>query len=1646
MATDVSRVLSSALTYLNMGLSVFPLASRDKKPVKHFKWEKFQHELPTEDQVTQWFGGTDSNLAVVTGKISRLLALDIDGEAAKSYAGNVISCKIRQDTKEVIDKTLWTETGGGGYHVLFRYNAEEFDNDDPAAGEIKNAVLWRGHDSHSEIRLKSDGSYVVFPPSIHPSGKAYKFVKGNDITLLSKEQFLDLVHALRQFITSRAKIHDATDEQANNAPLSPILDLDEEQVIDTVVILKPYYIKGQRHEFVLFLTGWLRKQGITLESARKVVEELAENDEELHDRLTTLNDTYQKNSFDDIRGFSGLVEMLTAQLGSEQTATQILKEIQNILPIQAKRSENNNNNDAREDRTETSAGNDAEEPTPSRTKKIAKKLIDLVDLNCPLLFVDQYNKPHVWATVVTATGLSYREVIPIESKRFETYISGLYYTNTDGEVANREAISDTIRILAAKALYENQTTKELYLRVAWRLTEKQDEIYYDLTDQMRRCVRITSQGWQIIPHTQDVLFRRFGQISQVEPSSNYSQNVFDKFLDLMHITDPQQRLLSKVLIISHFIPSIAHPIDLAHGEKGSVKTTFCRCIKRLVDPSMPELLTIHSDKREFAQQLYHNHLVIYDNVKSVPEWFSDEVCKAITGGGISKRQLFTDDEDVVYEYKGCVIINGINIALIEPDALDRSIMLEYKRLPEDKRRSESEVLAEFESMKPEQLGYIMDTLVKALQIKPNLNLQRLPRMADFAIWGEAIARALGYKEFEFLAAYNANISAQNVEVIEASLLGPVVVRFASNLLLRTNGKQEEEKDQQRLQGNNQNKGLLLWEGRAEELLKALEGIAGGPEFAIDIKKARDWPKKANRLTRMLRPMLSNLREGYGIAITIESDTTGKKTGTKNARWIEITKVSSPSPPSSPKENQAQNNDRNGGDTNSYGGDITSTSGKVSPPREPENDAHDRKSGGGEGSEDDFRLPMDCDNTDNIPPYGKDYIAFDLEWRDSNDKRAGINNQVIYAAAFVDKRGNSRVLHLSDFFKSSDNPERQLLLSINQELLRYDLSMGWYSTGIAKYHEDTQEYLDGVDSDLATLHSRCLANGIDSIVDFNSAGIPYVRGRKHIDLHSVFGKPMVQTTIFKNAYRTLKLDEVSKAVLSGEQQTVEEVAGKYKGLTGKDVQSVPIEEQKKYVLRDAELVMRLSKHNNSEVLDALKAISELTGLDFERVCRTGISTWWAAIFDNMTRNGECESPRVDSFDWNREKISELQYVGGIVLQPRKGLYHDLIVADVTSLYPTMAILHNLSFDTINCKCCEGDLQRRLAKDITKDCKIEKEYWVCKQNQGAFPKKLKIFKEERLRQKKLGNRVKQLALKILINGGYGVFGSQYFKYYNPRVAELIAAYGRYTISKMKDIAQDIGFEIVYGDTDSLFLHYGNDNNNGNRRGLPPNTEESISKFRKECSKQLGVEIEHAKTYKTAIISDKKKHYIGWAGVGGNEPDIVGMEGYKNDRPRWINSVFRQTVQDIVTNSRNSDNNCDPVSNLKKAISDLQSGCVNPELLKSSIKLSKNPEEYENENDRKSKIGLAIGARKGDVIEYFESDSREGYSLNPEDISIKKYKIMLWKTVKDILQIAGYDIAAIERELGLIEMKKNVATKQSLPVAWPGYADLQQGGDLV
>jgi DNA polymerase family B len=828
---------------------------------------------------------------------------------------------------------------------------------------------------------------------------------------------------------------------------------------------------------------------------------------------------------------------------------------------------------------------------------------------------------------------------------------------------------------------------------------------------------------------------------------------------MMIISDRQHRLLLKVLTICYFVPDIPHPIRIPYGEQGSCKSTFSEFQKRLIDPSKTNLLTIPKDKSEFVQQLHHNYLVASDNTRYLPPWFSDEVCKAVTGVGNTKRKLYSDDEDIIVNYRRCMIINGINNNLTEPDALDRSILIEFERIPKELRKEESKIEIQFEEIRPKLLGYIFNVLVKAIRIKADLELTHLPRMADFAVWGEAISRAMGYKPMEFIDVYNKNIGRQNIELIESNQLAQTIEKFVQSWCI--DGSE------------------ACWTSSTSKVLYHLNRIA--QQYNIDTS-GRDWPRASNSLTKRPRPLLTNLREGLGIHIILGRTTTGSNKN-KNISIIKIWKESPLSPLPPPVQDHPLNLSQSSGGS-IVSGDCASAEQYVSPLQIGQNHAQNLESGGSgdSGGYVSNLVITDASSYSNVLP--DKYVAFDFEWSTQADRlptqitSADTPIQII-AAAFVDNLGNNTVLHITDFY-DSDNPEYELLLNIVQKLTKYEYSIGWYSTGAAVYHEDTQEYLDGVDSDLIVLHSRCMANGLDSIINISS-GTPYINGQTHIDLYSVFSKTMIQTTIFKNAYRTLKLDEVSRVVLKSNNDEGGGNAGKYKKLTGRDIPNLPVEEQKAYVLRDAELVMQLSKHNNSEVLDAMKALAEITGLDFERVCRSGISTWWAAIYDQAIINGESQLRYYHS---NTDtSVQEYEYKGAIVLEPKRGIYHDLVVVDVVSLYPSMVVLHNISFDTINCECCRDNLEARIPEQISMllnsnlDSRNDKrDYWICKRSEGVFPRKLRLFKEERIRQKELGNSVKQLALKILINGGYGVFGSRFFKYRDLRVAELITAYGR------------------------------------------------------------------------------------------------------------------------------------------------------------------------------------------------------------------------------------------------------------------------------
>jgi DNA polymerase elongation subunit (family B) len=624
-----------------------------------------------------------------------------------------------------------------------------------------------------------------------------------------------------------------------------------------------------------------------------------------------------------------------------------------------------------------------------------------------------------------------------------------------------------------------------------------------------------------------------------------------------------------------------------------------------------------------------------------------------------------------------------------------------------------------------------------------------------------------------------------------------------------------------------------------------------------------------------------------------------------------------------------------------------------------------------------------------------YAAIDTEYRFDPNNNA--KPYTLFAASIVDSTGNVKVRHESNF-SSYPHPEKELVEWLMQEILKYRLTIGWYSKGVRLQNKETGTF-SGKDSDLKIIDDAYRYYNIPSIIGFDKRGIPYVRGYDyhlcttsqkfaflnkfdwyyHIDLYQIYKKPMIKTMIYNNKYRDLNLASVSKALL-GE--------GKLEELGGLQIQSLSKEKQIDYVAQDANLVMKLSKHNNYEILDLMNAISVITNVPFDKVCHTGISTWWKKIIIDKINSGDCRVPI--------STVKNQKYKGGQVISPQVGDYKNQLVyvLDVKSLYPTMMIINNISFETVNCHCCKDKPEARISieimdlinKDLPKD-QMRERYWICKEQnyKGIIPRLLTQYREERFRKQELGDEPTQLALKNLINGIYGLFGSKFFEFSDYRVAELTTAFGRQTLQYMQHIAEEVyGLKVIYGDTDSIFV-------------TDTHNESDINKFLAECSIVLeDVDIEISKVYKRTIIT-KKKHYIGIHKDSNEEPDVKGMEGSKSDRPAWINQLQKEFVDDL-RHDRN------PTIKLRDAYIEMERGLVPYELLAITTVLKKDPDAY-SKNAYQRIIGSQIGAKEGDAIKYYKSTNCQAHS-NPALLSRAKYLDMMNSTFEEQLKVLGYD----------------------------------------
>lgn len=459
----------------------------------------------------------------------------------------------------------------------------------------------------------------------------------------------------------------------------------------------------------------------------------------------------------------------------------------------------------------------------------AEVIIKLVKQNGTLLFHDTENSLYAAVNVN-----NHREIWSLESKDFSIWLSGLYYKEKY-KPARKESISQAISVLSAEAMYDCDEAIPLSNRVA----KSDNAFWYSLSNSKWQAVKITADGWKV-EDKPPILFMRYRhQKQQCIPKNDGN---IEKIFDYLNIKENQTLFLC--WIVSCFIPDIPHPMPIFFGEKGAAKSTSCTLLKKLIDPSALETLTIQRSSRSMAVNLKQHWFLPFDNISLISEETSDTLCRAITGGGIQQRKLHTNGDDYIFTFKRCIALNGINNVAKRPDLLDRAILIKLSRISEDKRRELSEIMQDFENDLPSILGGVFNVLSRAMKIYPDVKLDKMPRMADFAHWGYAIGEALGNLGQVFLDEYTINYNRQNIEAINSDIVAVLMVNFMKN--------------------------RVTWMGRVSDLWNEFSILA--PSLGLNAKM-KEFPTQPNTLSRRLNNLQSNL-ESFGIIFNSKPSSDG----------------------------------------------------------------------------------------------------------------------------------------------------------------------------------------------------------------------------------------------------------------------------------------------------------------------------------------------------------------------------------------------------------------------------------------------------------------------------------------------------------------------------------------------------------------------------------------------------------------------------------------------------------------------------------------------------------------------------------------------------------------------------------------------------
>src|SRR3989344_2250444 len=328
---------------------------------------------------------------------------------------------------------------------------------------------------------------------------------------------------------------------------------------------------------------------------------------------------------------------------------------------------------------------------------------------------------------------------------------------------------------------------------------------------------------------------------------------------------------------------------------------------------------------------------------------------------------------------------------------------------------------------------------------------------------------------------------------------------------------------------------------------------------------------------------------------------------------------------------------------------------------------------------------------------------------------------------------------------------------------------------------------------------------------------------------------------------------------------------------------------------------------SKVLDLTIHRSNLTGMPLDRV-NASIASFDSLYLRKLKEKGYAAPSSVF-------KNKESKIKGGYVMESKPGIYDNIIILDFKSLYPS--IMRTFFIDPL----------AFVGKKKGKDLIIAPNKAAFKRDEALLPEIINSLMKEREKVKKEKDELTSYAIKILLNSMFGVMANPSFRFFNIDMANAITHFGQFLIKLTAEKIEEKGYEVIYSDTDSVFIKSKSDDYKEAEK-LGERLTKEINIFFDEFIKNTyktpnHLELEFEKVFKMFLMpkvrgseAGAKKRYVGLRVVDGKEKlEFTGMESRRRD---WTDLAkkFQQELLDRIFHKKEVSNFIkDFVKDLKK-----------------------------------------------------------------------------------------------------------------------------------